>query len=243
MITNTKGIVLNHIKYKETSIIVSVYTEKFGRQSYMVNKVRSKCNKGNAVLLQPMTLLDMQVYHRPKADIQRIKDFKVAHPLKSIPFEQEKRAMAFFLTELMTKVLREEEENTDLFNFIYHGIQVFDMGIEGAANFHLFFLFQLTRFLGFGPEEPKTDQAFFDLLNGQFTNTEPSHGFYIAHQLNVNWKKLFGLEIDRLTSLQLKGEERYALLEAILDYYRLHIDSLGELKSLSIVHQLFHENR
>lgn len=242
MIYSSKGIVLNHVKYKETSIIVSVYTEKFGRQSYLVNKVRTRRNKGNTVLLQPMTLLDMQVYHRPKAEIQRIKDFKVAHPLTSIPFEQEKRAMAFFLTELMSKVLREEEENTDLFNFIYHSIALFDSGLDGSANFHLFFLFQLTRFLGFGPERTSENKDFFDLLNGHFTNTEPSHGFFITQQVNTNWKKLFDLKINKLRLLTLKSAERYSLLEAILEYYKLHIDSLGELKSLPIVHQLFHHD-
>jgi len=242
MIHETKGIVLNHIKYKETSIIVTIYTQKFGRQSYMVNKVRSKRNKGNAVLLQPMTLLDMEVYHRPKSDIQRIKDFKVAHPLSSIPFKQEKRAMSFFLTELMSKVLREEEENTDLFNFIYHGIEVFDAGIEGDYNFHLFFIFQLSRFLGFSPEDSSSSLPYFDLMNGHFTNTEPSHGFSISGTQLSNWKQLFTLDISQLQTLNLKGDERYTLLENLLDYYSLHIDAMGELKSLPIVHQLFHED-
>ncbi|MCU4155872.1 DNA repair protein RecO [Carboxylicivirga sp. A043] len=241
MIHPTKGIVLNHIKYKETSIIVNIYTQQFGRQSYMVNNVRTKRNKGNSILLQPMTLLDMEVYYRPKSEIQRIKDFKVAHPLSSIPFKQEKRAMAFFLTELMSKVLMEEEKNTDLFNFLYHSVEVFDTGINGDYNFHLFFLFQLTRFLGFGPETNHIDALFFDLMNGYFTSTEPSHGFSISGQSLVNWKKLFSIEIQNLQEIKLSGQERYQLLENLLEYYNLHIDSLGELKSLPIVHQLFHD--
>ncbi|MCG8582016.1 MAG: DNA repair protein RecO [Bacteroidales bacterium] len=241
MIHTSKGIVLNHIKYKETSIIVNIYTQQFGRQSYMVNKVRSKRNKGNAILLQPLTLLDMEVYHRPKSDIQRIKDFKVAHPLSSIPFKQEKRAMAFFLTELMSKVLIEEEENTDLFEFIYHSVEVFDTGIEGDYNFHLFFLFHLTRFLGFGPQTNNIDAPYFDLMNGYFTNSEPSHGFSISGGYLANWKQLLDVNIQNLESIRLSGEERYLLLENLLEYYNLHIDSLGELKSLPIVHQLFHD--
>ncbi|WP_430814007.1 DNA repair protein RecO [Carboxylicivirga sp. RSCT41] len=241
MIHTTKGIVLNHIKYKESSIIVNIYTQVFGRQSYMVNKVRSRRSKGNTILLQPLTLLDMEVYHRPKSDIQRIKDFKVAHPLSSIPFKQEKRAMAFFLTELMSKVLIEEEENRDLFDFIYHSVEVFDTGIDGDYNFHLFFLFHLTRFLGFGPEANNSDAPFFDLLNGYFANAEPSHGFSISGMHLDNWKKLHDLNIQSLESINLSGQERYQLLENLLEYYNLHIDSLGELKSLPIVHQLFHD--
>ncbi len=242
MIHPTRGIVLNHIKYKETSIIVNIYTLAFGRQSYLVNKVRTKRNQGNAILLQPMTLLDMNVYHRPKSDIQRIKDFKVAHPLCSIPFKQEKRAMAFFLTELMSKVLREEEENRNLFDFLYHGIEVFDTGVDGIYNFHLFFLFQLTRFLGFGPEVNHNEASYFDLLNGYFVNDEPSHGFCLKGQRLINWSRLFTLTIDNLKELNLSGNDRYQLLKDILEYYQLHIDGMGELKSLDIVHQLFHDS-
>jgi len=240
MIHSTKGIVLNHIKYKETSIVVHIYTQHLGRQSYLVNRVRTKRNKGNTVLLQPMTLLDMDVYHRPKSELQRIKDFKVAHPLCSIPFSQEKRAMAFFLTELLSKVLREEEENTNLFNFLYHSIEVFDTGLAGHYNFHLFFLFQLSRFLGFAPEEKTGNPPYFDLLNGHFSDLEPSHGFCLKGLACENWKKLYALNIDNLTQLSLSGNERFTLLKNLLDYYSLHIDGMGELKSLNIVHQLFH---
>lgn len=241
MIHPTKGIVLNHIKYKETSIIVNIYTQQFGRQSYIVNNVRAKRNKGNTILLQPMTLLDLEVYHRPKSEIQRIKDFKIAHPLNSIPFTQEKRAIAFFLTELMSKVLIEEEENIDLFNFIYHSIEVFDTGIDGDYNFHLFFLFHLTRFLGFSPETNNIKAPYFDLMNGYFINSEPSHGFSINGQPLNNWKKLFSIDIQNLQKIKLSGDERFNLLENLLEYYNLHIDSLGELKSLPIVHQLFRD--
>lgn len=240
MIHSTKGIVLNHIKYKETSIIVNIYTQKFGRQSYVVNKVRTTRSKGNTVLLQPLTLLDMQVYRRPKADIQRIKDFKITHPLTSIPFKQEKRAMSFFLTEVMSKVLHEEEENTDLFNFLYHSIEVFDTGIEGDYNFHLFYLFQLSRFLGFAPEPRGSNENFFDLLNGRFTDYEPEHGYSIKDNTCDNWAQLYNLKIDGLTSINISGSERYTLLKALLEYYNLHLESLGELKSFDIVHQLFH---
>ncbi|WP_430812897.1 MULTISPECIES: DNA repair protein RecO [unclassified Carboxylicivirga] len=240
MIHSTQGIVLSHIKYKETSIIVNIYTRKFGRQSYVVNNVRSKRNRSGAVLLQAMTLLDMEVYHRPKADLQRIKDFRVVNPLTNIPFKQDKRAMAFFLTELMSKVLREEEENTDLFNFIDQSISVFDTIKSGTANFHLFFLFQLTRFLGFAPGFEKPQEPYFDLLNGCFCDNEPTHGFFIeGADLNA-WRQLYRLRIDALDALCISGEARYSLLNKLLEYYRLHIDTLGDLKSLPIVHQLFH---
>ena len=240
MIVSTKGIVLNHIKYKESSIIVNVYTQAFGRQSYVVNRVRSSKNKGNTVLLQPLSLIDMQVYHRPKSDLQRIKEFKLLHPLSSIPFDQTKRAIAFFLTEIMAKVLREEESNVDLFNFIYHGIEVFDTGVEGMHNFHLFFLFHLSRFLGFGPGSNDENDHVFDLLNGRFVSYEPSHGYFIKDTLCGKWEELYHLDIENLTDLKMSAEYRSQLLEVLIRYYELHLDGLGTIKSFEVLQALFH---
>lgn len=241
MIHQTKGIVLNHIKYKENSIIVNIYTKEFGRQAYVVNRVRTSKNKGNTILLQALTLLDMQVYHRPKADLHRIKDFKVAHPQASIPFQQDKRTIAFFLTELMYKVLREEEKNEELFNFIYNAVLVFDEDIDGNHNFHLFFLFQLSRFLGFGPYEDLTNNhSHFDLLNGNFINHEPTHGYYITGDIMNFWKQLFQLEITSLPQLKMSSHIRNELLNVLIMYYQLHLDGLGDFKTLSVLHQLYH---
>jgi len=241
MIYPTRGIVLNHIKYGESGIVVNVYTEQFGRQSYMLNRGRSKRSKGLTVLLQPLALLEMEVYHREKSEIQRIKDYRVSLPLTSIPFNQKKRAMAFFLTELMNKVLREEEENRPLFEFIYHSIEVFDSGISGDHNFHLFFIFHLSRFLGFGPKEKKNEERFFDLLNGQFSTVEPAHGTYLDEKACQLWEKLFQLKVDALEALRLSSDQRHQLLTDLLSYYALHLDGMGELKSLEVLRQLFHE--
>ncbi len=48
MLYTTQGIVLSHIKYRETSIIAKVFTEALGLQAYMVHGVRTK--KTNTVL-------------------------------------------------------------------------------------------------------------------------------------------------------------------------------------------------
>ncbi len=234
----SRGIVLNHIKYKETSIIVHIYTELWGRQGYIVNRVRSSKNKGLAVLLQPLTIIEMQVSHKSKVSLQRIKDFRVLHPLNTIPFDQTKRVIAFFLTEMMSKVLREEERNANLFNFIHRAIDVFDEGIGGAHNFHLFFLFQLSRFLGFYPGELK-DVHFFDLLNGRFSELQPLHGSFLEGKSLALWKALYGLNITSLEGLKLSSENRNLLLDHLLTYYNLHIDGLGEVKSLNVIRQLF----
>ena len=45
MLEKTEGIVLNYLKYRDTSIIVRIYTRKYGLQSYIVNGIRSQKSK------------------------------------------------------------------------------------------------------------------------------------------------------------------------------------------------------
>ena len=76
MVHNTKGIVLRVVKYGETSVIVTIYTELFGIQSYIVNGVRTTSKKGasKASLFQPAAILDLIVYHNELKNLQRIKE-------------------------------------------------------------------------------------------------------------------------------------------------------------------------
>ena len=65
MITKTKGIVLNYIKYGDTSIICKIYTKSFGVQSYIINGIRNSKSK-NIGLYQPLNILDLVVYNKKK---------------------------------------------------------------------------------------------------------------------------------------------------------------------------------
>jgi DNA repair protein RecO (recombination protein O) len=233
----TRGIVLNHSKYAESSIIVTVYTELFGRQSYIINGVRSAHNKGKAVFLQPLALLDMQVYHNPKKEIQRIKEFKIVVPFVSIPFEQTKRSIAFFVTEVMSKSFREEVANAEMFNFVYQQIVEFDASTSAYHEFHLFFLARLTRYLGFFPDfEIDNDDAYFDLLHGMMVSGLPLQHHLPAELLN-EWKLLFLSDHQELGNLS--GHIRNQLIEYLLQYYRIHLEGFGTIKSLDVLTMLY----
>ncbi len=237
---STKGIILNHVKYSETSVIVHVYTSLFGRQSYMVNGVRRSRSKGKALFLQPLTLLQMEVTHHEKKEIHRIVDYKVLHPFVSIPFNQTKRSITFFITEVLSKVLREEHPNEELFSFVFHAIKVLDDELAGLSNFHLFFLFQLSRFLGFGASySTDSSNTFFDLQNSEYVNVEPNHPYFISGQTLQNWIILSTLDAGKLKLLVLKSEQRRELLNALVLYYELHILNFGSLKSLNVLQALF----
>ena len=96
MILKTRGIVFRFTKFRETSIIVTIFTETFGLQSYIVNGVRSKTAKNRIALYQPLTLLNLVVYHRDNANIERIREISCLYPYRTLMSDVKKSTLAMF---------------------------------------------------------------------------------------------------------------------------------------------------
>jgi DNA repair protein RecO (recombination protein O) len=227
MLHKTKGIVLNYIKYRETSIIVRIYTELFGLQSYIINGVRSKKAKHKIALFQPLTLLDLVVYKKENANLHRIAELKCDAPFTTLPFDFKKSGIALFITEVLLKSIKGEEENPILFEFLYKSILIFDNLEKHYENFHLQFLIKLSRYLGFGPEG---SNEFFDQI---FLHTN-------IREIAELEKKAFDqlMKIPYQNEVKIPNAIRRELIELILKFYGLHIENFGEVKSLAILKEV-----
>jgi DNA repair protein RecO (recombination protein O) len=223
MLYKTEGIVLNFIKYKESSVIVKIYTELFGFQSYIVNGVRSKSSKNRIALLQPLTVLDLIVYHKSQNGINRISDLKCAAPFKSIPFDVKKSSIALFITEILIKTLKEPQPNTDLFQYLKRTVITFDELQTGYENLHLHFLFDFSRFLGF---LPSNFEDLAEASSGLATfSKEESESIY----------EVFFCTNDKIKIL---NKTRRLLLDYLLQFYKVHVENFGEVKSIKILREL-----
>lgn len=226
MLHKTRGIVLNYIKYKESSIIVKVYTELFGIQSYVVNGVRSSRAKSNRIaLFQPLTLLDMVVYHKSDREaLHRLSEVRNLHPFSQLPFDMIKTSLAIFITELLGKCLKEEESNPALFEFLQQAVTELDDVSQGLESFHLVFMCRLASYLGFGIES-----------NGQFQSVLSEYRY--SDLADQKLKEAFALLLhDEIEELRRAGSQlRGRLLAQMLFYYRTHLEGFGDMKSLEIL--------
>jgi DNA repair protein RecO (recombination protein O) len=183
MIHKTKGIVLRSIKYGETSLVLTVFTELFGLQSYIVNGVRTVSKKGSSksVFFQPSAILDLVVYHNEFKNLQRIKEYKWAHLYQHIFSDVRKNSVALFIVELLTKCLKQPEANAELFYFVEDALVHLDKSNDTvAANFPLFFAVHLAVFFGFRiNDEFSEEKHYLDLEEGLFTDTQPKHLNYL----------------------------------------------------------------
>lgn len=240
MLASTEGIVLHFIKYGESSVIATIYTHEFGRQSFLISAARSKKSKNKASLLQPLFLVDLVTYQKQTREIQRIKEIKSYHTYQNIPFDVVKSTQTIFLAEMLYKTIGEQESFPEMFEFIQHTLLYFDLMEEGSSNFHLWFLLHLTEYLGFLPDtSPKGFEGWLDLQKGAVVPFEPSHPHFINKEATTFIQELSKLKIGELGSFKISRNVRDYLLTKLVDYYQLHFDNLGKIKSLEILKQIF----
>lgn len=239
MQVKTSGIVLHSIKYSDSATIIAVYTRQFGRVSYMVHGTNKKKSSCRAALLQPLSLVEMDVFHTPGKDIQRVKEMRMEYQFSSIPFDPVKNSLALFLSEILFKTLRQTEPDDNLFLFLENSIQQLDCCETGLPNLHLVFLMKLSRYLGFDPNREDGNVKYFDLMNGIFQNEKPLHVHFLLPDMAADFASILEADYSDMQKLVFSRERRANLLKSIVEYYQLHIVEFHSLHSLAILHSLF----
>lgn len=240
MLHKTRGIVLRTVKYGDTSIIASLYTELFGLQSYIVNGVRAVPKKGVAKgnLFQPASVLDLVVYHSDLKNLQRLKEYKWGVIYKDLFFNVVKNSVALFMVELLQKTLKQPETNADLYHFAEDAfVHLDEADSTTVANYPLFFALHLTSFYGLHFSDRYSESSpILDLQEGEFVKEKPAHPYYLdAHHSYISSQILKTRLPHELSELKLNHETRRILLGAYQNFYALHIPEFGVMRSLSIL--------
>lgn len=220
MLHKTRAIVLKSIKYGDSGLIVHIYTEYFGRQSLMVHGVRKKKSKFSYHFFEPLSLLNLDIYYKETRELQTIKEVKSDTVLHHLLSDVRKSSIAIFISEILYRCLREIESNKGLFDYLYHTVQVLDLTDKGLENFHIIFLIQLSKFLGIYPKNNT------ELINYKFIGN---------YQLN----DLFEFSLQDIGNIKIERTIRHDILENLISYYRNHLEGMGEIKSLQVLHEVY----
>jgi DNA repair protein RecO (recombination protein O) len=243
MVHKTKGIVLRTVKYGETSVIVTILTELFGLQSYLVNGVRTSKGKGGskAGMFQPAAMLDLVIYHQESKNLNRLKEYSWSFLYRNILSDVISNSVALFMVELLQKCLKQPEPNPELYYFMEDALTGLDQGERNVqANFPLFFALHLAGFFGLRIDDNYSEKRnYLDLKEGYFTGEKPTHPHYLDHSLSEVTAHLLKVkQLAELADLPLNKEKRRLLLEAYEDFYSMHIQGFTPLKTLPVLRTL-----
>ena len=237
MIENTKAIVINTIKYGDTSLITTCYTEKCGVKSYMLKGVlKSKKSKIKAAYFQPLTQLFLTANHNNKGNLNSIKEVELLHFYNSVYTDIKKQTIALFLAEVLYYSLKEEEKNSAMYTYLETSFLWLDTH-DNISNFHLLFLLNLTKFLGFYPEMNMQNSIYFDLVEGCFTNNKTLNT--VSGENLHQFKKLLNINFDVLHTIDFNSVSRQAVLLLLIQYFELHLSGFRKPKSLHVLKSVF----
>lgn len=239
MLTTNNSIVLSKLKYRDYDLIVKCYTQQRGVVSYILRGVlKSKRGQTKTVYFQALSQLQIEENYKPNQSLHSIKEVKLNYIYKSLHTNIYKSAIVLFLSEILSNVLKEEEKNENLFNYIETALQYLD-NEDDFSNFHLLFLLKLTRYLGFLPQNLNDNYAYFNLESGIFEAT--NQGVYSIFGTNLTLlKRLLGINFDALDSIKINAKQRQEFLNMLLYYFELHLGSFKKPKSLQVLNDVFH---
>jgi len=236
----TEAIVLHSFKYGDTSIISRIYTKELGLQSYLVPGVRKRKTSFKYSLFQPLSIFEMVVYHKERQGLQRIKEISSVKQYNHIQSDIKKTTIAIFISEVLINCLKEEESNPLLFDFLKQSFVFLDDSKGKVADFHLLFLLQLTRHLGFYPNlRQDIDSSVFNLREGVYQQFEKNSPYFLDPQLSDFFTRLSRLEYHDLGRFAINPELRKPLLEKIISYYKIHMEGFRDIKSLAVLETVF----
>ena len=219
MINKTRGIVLNYIKYGETSIICKIYTEQFGLQSYIINGIRNSKSK-NIGLFQPLNILDLVVYHKKTSGLQRIKESNLDYSYKTLHLDMKKISVCFFLSEFLTKISQTDEDQKDNFDFMKGSLIVFDKLEVNYSNFHIQFLIKLSKYFGIDIGNSKH-------LTGE--NVKDDVSLFVDACINNSYE----------VKIKSNNILRNNVINLIIEHYSRNLDISINLNSTNILKEIF----
>ena len=221
-------------------MVVHMLTDVHGRQSYMVQGVRSSRGHGSKMaLLQPMFALEFEGLESPRMELHRLRDLHSGLLLRTLPYDVRKSTIALFMAELLYRLVEEREPNELFFNFVWGSVAALDTMQEGVANFHLWFLANLCRFLGFHPGNEYHVGDYFDMREGLFTAVMPLHDNSLSPEYASLFATLLDSNIDTLSTISLNRQQRVSLLTRLVEYYSLHLENIAGVRSISILQEVF----
>jgi DNA repair protein RecO (recombination protein O) len=242
MLKKLEGIVFRTIKYSESSVICDIYTREYGLRTYIFNGVRKPKSKIAAGLVRPMSILEMEVYHREEKEINRVKEIKPSYLYQQLPYDVIRGSIGLFITELAQRTIKEASTNKILYDFLSSSYQLLDQMEGNLANFHLSFMVKLTQYLGFMPDasayfDELEGDVFFDYQEGIFVDVEPEHAYHfnpLDSRLLIQFLEAPTLECSKI---KLKGVIRHAFIEEMINFYRYYVENF-KLQSHDVLHQV-----
>lgn len=242
MIVATPGLVLHTTKYSESSVIAKIFTRQLGVRSYILKGVRNTRSRTKQNLLQPLSHVDLAVYDSPRATINYVKDIHLAGAYPNIAMDSARMALVFFMNEILLKLLREEDPQPEVFDYVVSELERIDGDSLRFSTQPQLFLLRLSALLGVEPmNNYSLGESLFSLREGRFvqppTLLDSPEALYPL--LDSEQSLQFHYVLASLHGGEFPAEiDHHQLLMNLIEYLGIHMPECRDLKSVDVLHAL-----
>lgn len=235
------GIVLDVTKHSDRHDIVTLFTRSRGRVAFLSPTGSGKAGRLRRSRLLPLASIEGDMNFRATTELQRLGTFSPHRVWGDIYFHPAKQLIALFLSEFLNKLLRASMPDKNLWDYILNSLALLDGMKSGFADFHIAFLSSLLPFMGIQPDISQYSPGkLLDMQAGVFTDRMPSHRDFLQGDDARLAAILCKLDFSNMKALKLNSQIRIRILETILRYYGIHYTGTSNLRSLPIIHDIFH---
>lgn len=240
MYETLKCVALRTVKYDDRHSIVTVWSAERGRLGLLIPSGSSREAARRRALMMPLGIFEGEVEVRPGRELFNIRDVRPLAVLPSLCTSPHKAVVALFISDVLSRVLRDSSPDSLMTEYIFESIKILDsLSEKGTANFTPIFLYKLAGFLGIEPDFSEWNPGkYFDMQEGVFRNSKPAGEHWLTPDETAVSVLLYRLNFKTAERLRIPRETRRIILDRILEYYSLHITPLTNLQTLSILREL-----
>lgn len=232
MFVSSKALVLHKTKYADSGIVVKVFTERYGTQTFIIKNAFSPKNRHLLPLFAPLSMIELQFDDRKLNQLMYLKEANCYNQYAHIPFDIVKSSLLMFYGELLYRLLYDYGADPQLFAFIEQRLLQLDVATTVRPDTHIDFMLRMSQILGFYPV-PNYDQSHpvFSITQSAFV------GNWVDEEQNLSPTAsavLFAMMNGTLPHAAPKPV-RNELLRGMLRYYKHHNEHIGKIESVSIL--------
>ena len=235
------GIIISITKYNDRFNVITMYTRSHGRLSFLSPIGSGKGARARQSRLQLLSVIETEITFKQGAELLKLGSVSLKNIWTDIYFHPVKNIIAIFISEFLNRLLRATESDPNLWDYLWNAINLLDRMEKGVENYHIAFLSSLLPFSGIQPDTTSyVEGSFFDMRSGTFSLTPPPHGDFLEREEARMAALIPRINFNNVKALKLSGNDRYRILSHIIKYYSHHYPGMSNIKSLDIIHEIFH---
>lgn len=235
MFVSTKALVLKKTPYDEKGVVLKLFTEQYGTQSFVMKNAYSSYNRRLLPLFSPLSLVEVQFDDRKLNQMMYIKEVSCYFHYQNIPYDIAKSSLLFFYCELLYRLLYDSNADAKLYTFIEQMLMTMDEEASVRSDSHLTFMLQLSQILGFAPINNYDEkQRYFSIQHSSFIDYRIDE----EDTLSAESSRYLHQLMNEKQSEPIPRPTRNNLLQSMIQYFMQHNEQIKKIESVKILAEL-----